>query len=244
MRPDIDIRSYLDTRGALIMGIVSVVTLLGFAALGGLLQPLVMPDETADVELTVIALSLPLSLIIPVVAVLITAGEWSDRSLQITLTQRASRTGVMLSKTVAALAVVVGLVAASLALAALATWFGGEVIGNGAVFASMDRVWTVQLSVLLATFLFSVAMGLVTQSTVLGLLAAIGLPFVVSTAGAVASMTGSGAVVDVVRALDLQTASVQFGEGDAGAFELLPVLLLIVLPAIAGAWRWNRREVG
>ncbi len=76
--------------------------------------------------------------------------------------------------------------AASIGLAALFTWIGGGLMGEGAVFSSMDDVLTSQLAVHAAIALFSIAMGLVTQSTVLGLIAAIGVPFVVSTAAGIA----------------------------------------------------------
>src|SRR5699024_10831170 len=150
MRPDIDLRSYLDTRGAAIVLALSLLGIVGFAALGGLLQPLALPEATSDVELTVIALTLPLGLILPVVAVLMTAGEWSDRSIQVTLLQRPGRTAVLASKTIAALVVIAVLIALSLALAAAATWVGGEVLGEGATFDSLDGVMTTQLSTLAA----------------------------------------------------------------------------------------------
>lgn len=244
MRPDIDIRGYLDTRGTAITLLVSVLALIGTAALAGLIQPAVMEPGTSDVSLTMAMLGLPLSLITPIIAVVITAGEWSDRSVQVTLQQRPGRLGVMASKTIAALVVIGVVLAASIGLAALFTWIGGDLMGEGAVFSSMDDVLTSQLAVHAAIALFSIAMGLVTQSTVLGLIAAIGVPFVVSTAAGIAMMLGSEAVTDVLRALDLQTAASLFGEGEAGAFELLPLLILVVLPVALGARRWSVREVG
>ncbi len=93
MRPDIDIRGYLDTRGTAITLLVSVLALIGTAALAGLIQPAVMEPGTSDVSLTMAMLGLPLSLITPIIAVVITAGEWSDRSVQVTLQQRPGRLG-------------------------------------------------------------------------------------------------------------------------------------------------------
>ncbi|GAA1489194.1 ABC transporter permease [Brachybacterium sacelli] len=244
MRPALDIRAHLDTRGTAILLSISLILIVAFAALGGLLQPAVVPGGSSDVNFTVIALSLPLTLIIPIIAVMITAGEWSDGSIQNTFLQRPGRAGVLGSKVLAAIAVIAALVVMSLALAALTTWIGGELLGEGAVFDTFDTVLTTQLATLAATLLFSLAMGVALQSTVLGLLAAIGFPFVIGTASGVATITGSETVVDVVRALDLQTAAVTFADGDAGAFELLPLLLLVILPAAYGAWRWNHREVG
>src|SRR5699024_12474497 len=95
MRPDLDLRAYFDTRATAIVMTVSLLALLAFAALGGLLVPLVLPVEVVDVETTVIALSLPLSLIIPAIAVLIPAGERIDRSVACTRPQRPWRSAVV-----------------------------------------------------------------------------------------------------------------------------------------------------
>ncbi len=244
MRPDIDLRAFLDTRGATILLTLSLLAVVGFAALGGLVQPALMPDGTADLEMTVFVLTLPLSLIIPALTVWITAGEWSDGSIQHTLLQRPGRLAVLTSKVLAASAVFAVLVAVSIALAAASTWIGGELIGEGAILSSIDGVMTTQLASLAATFLFSLAMGMVLQSTVLGLVAAIGVPFVVGTASSLAMAFGSETLADVIRAVDLSSASVALADGSAGAFELLPLLLLVALPAVLGAQRWRHREIG
>ncbi|WP_193106487.1 ABC transporter permease [Brachybacterium sp. FME24] len=244
MRPALDLRAHLDTRGTAILLTISLIAIVAFAALGGLLQPLITPDETSVFEITAFILALPLSLIIPIVAVMIIAGEWSDGSIQNTFLQRPGRTGVLISKVITAVVVVAVLVALSFALAALATWVGGELFGEGANFDSFDSALASQLAMLAATLLFSLAVGLALQSTVLGLLAAIGFPFVIGTASGIAAITGSETFTDVVRALDLQTAAMVLADGQATAFELLPLAVLVLLPAAYGVWRWNRREVG
>lgn len=244
MRPDIDLRGYLDTRLTTITLIISALAVLGAALLGGLVQPFVFEGEIADVAITTFVLTLPLSLIIPVIAVVVTAGEWSDRSIQVTLLQRPGRMGVLASKAIAATVMVAAVVALSLALGVLATWFAGEVLGEQALFDDLGSTLALQLTVLAATFLFALAMGIVTQSTVLGLIAAIGVPFVISTAAAIVQLTGSAVIADVVRAVDLQTAASQIGNGDGEAFDAIPFLLLVALPLGVGAWRWRTREVG
>lgn len=103
---------------------------------------------------------------------------------------------------------------------------------------------TTQLAVLASYLLISLAMGLLTQSSVLGLIAALGIPFVTTTAAPIAMMTGSDVFIDVVRAVDLPGAATALADGQAGAFELLPLALLVLVPAAVGTWRWNRREVG
>ncbi|MGP5305630.1 ABC transporter permease [Brachybacterium alimentarium] len=244
MRPVLDIRAHLDTRSAAILMAISLLLIVAFAALGGFVQPAVLEDGTSHIDFTGFVLTLPLSLIIPVITVMITAGEWSDGSIQNTFLQRPGRLGVLGSKVIAAIVVVAALLVVSFAAGALATWIGGDLIGNGAVFESLETVFTTQLASLAATLLFSLAMGLALQSTVLGLLAAIGFPFVTATATGIAAITGSETVMDIVSALDLDTAATTLADGSGGAFELIPIALLLVLPGAYGIWRWNHREVG
>ncbi|MGP9603018.1 ABC transporter permease [Brachybacterium sp. AOP42-E1-35] len=244
MRPAIDLRSFLDTRGAAILLTLSVLIIAGFAALGGLIQPAVMPGGISDVEFTFVVLALPLSLIIPVITVMMVAGEWSDKSIQNTLLQRPGRFAVLTSKVLAATVVFLALMALSIGLAAAATWVGGELLGEGAIFSSMEGVLTTQLAMMAATLLFSLAMAILLQSTVIGLVTAIGTPFVITTAGTLAMVFGSEVISDIIRAVDLQTAAITFGGGEATAFELLPLLLLVIVPTVFGIRRWNRREVG
>lgn len=244
MRPDIDLRAFLDTRGAKILLTLSLLAVAGFAALGGLIQPALVPDGSADLEMTFFVISLPLTLIIPALTVWITAGEWSDGSIQITLLQRPGRLAVLASKAIAALVVFVALAAVSIGLAAASTWIGGELIGEGALLSSIEGVLTTQLANLGATFLFSLAMGMLLQSTVLGLVAAIGIPFVIGTASNLAMAFGSQTLADVIAAVDLSGASLALANGEAGAFELLPLVLLVLLPAALGTQRWRHREIG
>ena len=244
MRPDIDIRSYLDTRSGLAVVILSSLTVLAIALLGGLLQGALIPEAPVDVELTALAVSLPLTLIIPVIAVMMTAGEWSDRSIQVTLLQRPSRLTVLASKLLSTVLVVAVVIAASVLLSVMATWIGGGLLGEGADFTAMDRVMTTHVTVLLATLAFSLAMGVLIQSTVMGLLAAIGFPFIIGTARRIAMLAGSETLDGVLRALDLQAAATVLGDGQAEAFDVLPLLILVVLLLALGAWRWSRREIG
>ena len=109
---------------------LTLLAVLGFAALGGLIQPALVPDRTADLEMTFFVISLPLTLIIPALTVWITAGEWSDGSIQITLLQRPGRLAVLTSKAIAALVVLVALAAVSIGLAAASTWIGGGAVSS------------------------------------------------------------------------------------------------------------------
>lgn len=103
---------------------------------------------------------------------------------------------------------------------------------------------TTQLATLASYLLIALAMGLLTQSSVLGVISAIGIPFLTATAAPIAMLTGSDVFIDAVRAVDLPGAAIALADGRAGAFELLPLALLVLLPSALGVWRWNRREVG
>src|SRR5699024_11622 len=124
------------------------------------------------------------------------------------------------------------------------TWIGGELMGEGTVFSGLEDELTTHLLVIVAALLFSLAMGILLQSTVISLVVAIGLPFVISTAGAGACAVGSELISDVLRAVDLAAAAAALGDGEAGAVELLPLVLLVLVPAALGVRRWTVREVG
>lgn len=243
MRPDIDLRAALNTRGALITYTISLLALVGAGVLGGVLQALVVEPAIVDVEMTFIVITLPLSLIIPVVTVLMIAGEWSDRSIQTTFLQRPGRLGVLGSKILANIVVVGALLALSVGLAALGTWIGG-MVGDGASFESFRDVLTTQMAMMGATWLMSLAMAVLAQSAVVGMLLAIGLPFVISTFATIAMATGSEVLDKVARAVHLQDAAYRLIDGTAGAFELLPLTLMVLIPLALGARRWSRREIG
>lgn len=244
MRPDIDLRGFLDTRAALVLLPLSVLALAAFAALGGLIQPSITPDRTAGLDLTLAIMVLPLTLIVPVLAVPIIAGEWSDTSIQNTFLQRPARGAVLASKAIAASIVVLAVLVIALGLAALSTWVGGELLGEGATYFGEGNSIAGQLAALLATLLLSLAAATLLQSTVLGLVAAIGIPFVISTASGLAGAFGSETLTNVLRAVDLVNSSVLIANGSAEAVDLLPLLLLVLLPGLAGIRRWSVREVG
>ena len=87
------------------------------------------------------------------------------------------------------------------------------------------------------------AVALLLRSTVLALVVALGVPVVVSAAGGIAAALGRDALVTVVGAVDLQAASSSLAFGEASPIHLLPLLLLVVLPAALGVRGWMRTEV-
>lgn len=243
MRPDLDLRGYLDTRGAALTLSLSALAILVIAALGGLLQPLLVETGTSELTLTLVAVTLPLMLVLPVIAVVVTAGDWSDRSIQMTLLQRPGRLGVLASKVLTALGLSVAALAVAGGLSVLTTWIGGDLLGEGALLTMEGSSVAMVLAQMGAIVLFAVAMGVLTQSTVLGLLAAIGVPVLVTTASGIALALDSSALTTAVRTVDLQSGAMALASGGGEALDVVPVLLLVVLPLALGTVRWLRREV-
>lgn len=243
MRPDLDLRSYIDTRAGAITLVFSALAITAAAALGGLLQPLVMDDRTAHLQFTMLAVSLPLTLVIPVVTVMMMAGEWADRSIQYTFLQRPRRLAVLASRAIAALGVSALILALSVLLAFGATWLGG-MTGRGADFADVSDALAQPLAACAASFLLALAFAVLLQSTLFGLLAAIGVPFVLTIALGVALATGSQTVSDVVHAFDLSTAAAKLADGASEWKDVLPVITMFVIPFAFGVRRWATREVG
>lgn len=244
MRPDLDIRSYTDTRAGAITLIVSAVLITAAAALGGLLQPLVTDDRAAHSMISMLAVTIPLTLAIPIVTVMMVAGEWADGSIQFTFLQRPRRIGVLAGRILASASMSALLVAFSVVLAAAFTWIGGELIGTRADFADTGEALAQALAGAAASYVLAVSAAVLLQSTLFALLAAIGIPFVLGIATGIATMTGSDTVADVVRAFDLGTAAAQLADGVAQWRDLLPVLTMVLIPFAFGARRWARREIG
>lgn len=243
MRPDLDLRAHLSALGARLVLAATLAVIVLAAVVAGVAQPLLLSDGSADLSLSLYITALPLTVALPVIAVTMLAGPFSDRSVQQTLLQRPDRRAVLGSTVLAVLALAAVLFAVTLGLAALATWLGGTLLGTGPVIDGYGRALLVQSAMLLATTVFSVAVALLLRSTVLALVVALGVPVVVSAAGGIAAALGRDALVTVVRAVDLQAAASSLAFGEASPIHLLPLLLLVVLPAALGVRGWMRTEV-
>jgi ABC-2 type transport system permease protein len=103
-----------------------LLALVALSTVGMMLAPILAPtsfDQTSTSYLRVAALAL--SILLPVVAILMLTGEWSQRSVLTTFTQEPRRIRVVNAK-----------LAASLALGGAAAIFGGVVTAAGLAVAS------------------------------------------------------------------------------------------------------------
>lgn len=242
MAPALDIRSFLATRSGLIVLALSALVLLGTTFAAGLLQPVALAEKLSYADMSIVAMSLPGVIILQIIGVLMVAGEWSDRSIQFTFLQRPGRGRVLASRLLAVLLVGSLLVAVGIASAFAATALGGA-LGEGAVYEDSRRIAIAISLHLLMLLAGAVAMGLLTQSTVLGLITALGVPMLVSTVAAFTGAFGSETLQSIVAAVDLQAASSRITAGEGTWSDAIPVVLLIIVPGLIGARRWMTRDV-
>ncbi|PWH06611.1 ABC transporter permease [Brachybacterium endophyticum] len=244
VRPLLDLRQVLDTLAMRILLAVSGVCVLGMALLATVLQPLILePDIQVSSGGALIAVSLVLSVVLPVLTVLTVAGEW-PQSIQQTFLLRPRRTGVLVSKVIAALAITILVMAVTFGLALGLSALVGSVSGRGASFQNLgDNILGLGLAGLFSA-LFAIACATLLQGTALAMVVSIVVPFVVTIAGNLIGALGSQTVSDVLRYVDLSTAAQAIATNQIEVSSIMAPVLLIVLPFIAGAIRWSRREIG
>lgn len=243
MRPFLDIRQFLDTRGGKATLIIALVVTVGMAALVGLLQPVVFPDSPVSFTGTTIGTTVPLAIMLPILAVLIIAADWSNNSVQTTFLQRPHRGAVLVSKTLA----VVVLSAVVLAVAVLASWLatvaGGAIGSHGSSFGSAGDDVATLLVTSAGSMVFGIAVAALLQSTPLALIAAIAVPFILSTASSLIKAFAPDWLADAFSVIDVTGAFTNITAGGFTALNGVCIALMVVVPFVFGAIRWQRREV-
>ena len=131
----VELRKMFNTRSGFWM-LVSI-GVLSVVATGAVI--VFAPDSAVTYENFATAIGLPMSVILPMIAILAVTSEWSQRSGLTTFTLVPSRGRVMGAKAIAALLVGLGSMAVALAVGAL-----GNVAGS--TLAGVDTVWDISLS--------------------------------------------------------------------------------------------------
>jgi len=132
---DVELRKMFNTRSGLWMlisiGVLSVV------ATGAVI--IFAPDDEITYENFGTAIGLPMSVILPMIAILGVTSEWSQRTGLMTFTLMPDRSRVIGAKAIACFLVGVGSMAVAFAVGAL---------GNlaGSALAGVDTVWNISLS--------------------------------------------------------------------------------------------------
>ncbi len=215
-----------------------LLALVGLSTAGIMLVPVLVPtsfDQTYASYLRVAALGL--SILLPVVAILMFTGEWSQRSVMTTFTQEPRRIRVVNAK-----------LAVSMVLGGGAAVFGGVVTAAGlGLAAASGRALEANLSVgaitcyllfVLLNVLAGVALGALLQSSAAAIAASFALPAAIAVFG-----TASTLVSDWI---DMATTWNWVLENDwAGHVPQISVSIVfwVAVPLAAGVVRTIRRDV-
>ncbi|MFV0307172.1 MAG: ABC transporter permease [Desertimonas sp.] len=222
-----------DTRAARWLLALVVATTAGL-----MLVPILAPttfDQTAASYLRVAALGLAVPL--PVVAILIFTGEWSQRSIITTFTQEPRRIRVVNAKlAVSVLLGVAGAVGGGVVTAAgvgLAAVAGRDLATNLSIGVVAGYVIFVLLNVLAA-----VALGALLQNSAAAIAASFALPMSLAIVGTASTW--------VANWIDLSVWEwVLSNEWDGHLLQIsVSVAFWVVVPLAAGVIRTQRRDVG
>jgi ABC-2 type transport system permease protein len=218
-----------------------LLALIAVSTVGVMLAPVLAPttfDQTYASYLRLAALG-PLTILLPVVAILIFTGEWSQRSVMTTFTQEPRRMRVLNAK-----------LAVSLALGGGAAVFGGLVTAAGLGLAAasgrdLDADLTIggvtgYLLFVLLNVLAAVALGALLQSSALAIAASFALPSAFAALG-----TASGLVSHWI---DISTPWGKWVLGNDWHGHVpqvsFSIAFWVALPLSAGVVRTMRRDVG
>jgi ABC-type transport system involved in multi-copper enzyme maturation permease subunit len=128
----VELRKMFDTRSG--FWLMASIVLLAVVATGAVI--LFAPSDQVDYEAFASAVGVPMTIVLPMIAVLSVSSEWSQRSALTTFTLVPSRARVIAAK--ALLTVVVGVVSM---VAALGVGAVGNVLGSA--LAGVDQTWNI-----------------------------------------------------------------------------------------------------
>ena len=216
-----------------------LLALVALSTAGMMLVPVLVPttfDQTYASYLSVVAVGL--AILLPVVAILMITGEWTQRSVMTTFTQEPRRIRVVNAK-----------LAASMVLGGGGAVFGGVVTAAGLVLAAASgRALEANLTVgaitgyllfVLLNVLNGVALGALLQSSATAIAACFALPAAFALLG-----TASTLVSDWI---DMSTPWNWVLENDwAGHVPQISfsIVFWVAVPLAAGVVRTIRRDVG
>ena len=216
-----------------------LLALLALSTAGMMLVPVVVPtsfDQTYASYLRVAALGL--SILLPVVAILLFAGEWSQRSVMTTFTQEPRRMRVLNAK-----------LAVSMVLGGSAAVFGGVVTAAGlGLAAASGRALEANLSVgaitcyllfVLLNVLAGVALGALLQSSAAAIAASFALPAAFAVLGKASTLVSDW--IDMSTTWNWVLTNDWAGHVPQISFS---IVFWVAVPLAAGVVRTIRRDVG
>lgn len=215
-----------------------LLALVGLSTAGLMLVPVLAPttfDQTYESYLRVAALGL--TILLPLVAILLFTGEWSQRSVITTFTQEPRRVRVLNAK-----------LAVSMLLGGGAAAFGGVVAAAGLGLATASgRALEANLTVgaiagyllfVLLNVLAGVALGALLQSSAIAIAASFALPAAFAVLGTTSTLVSDW--------IDMSTTWNRVLEDDwAGHVPQIAfsIVFWVAVPLAAGVVRTMRRDV-
>ena len=220
-----------DTRAALWLLIITALFAIG-GAVGQALGADGSDAEAGDAFITAAAVS---TLLLPIVAILLVTGEWSQRSGLYTFALIPQRIRVVAAKLIAVVAIALAATAACLVLGLLA----GSLLGTGSD-VSASEVGRGALYVLISVGI-GYALGLLLQSSPLAIVILFAGPLFVGLLGAISS-----SISDVTEMLDQSglesLVTIPFDSVEWGKVAVT-ALVWIALPLAAGIARLERGDI-
>jgi len=192
------------------------------------------------------AIGFPMTVILPIIAILAITGEWSQRTGLTTFTLVPNRTRVILAKVIGSV-----LVGVASMLIALAFGVAGNLIGPA--MAGTDRVWDVSfvhgLDIVLGSLislLIGTMLGILFRSSPVALVAYFVTSYLLPTVFGLLATSKEG-FQDLQRWVDLNYAQSFLFEGTVSGMQwarlAVAATLWLVLPALLGLRLVMRSEV-
>lgn len=232
----VELRKMSDTRaGVWLLAILVAVIAVAVVAVAVSTRPAGSPFFNYVLSTTV-----PLSILLPVLGILLITGEWTQRTTLSTFTLEASRMRVMTAKIAAALAyAVLGLILATGAAALFALAFGSE-----EPFADTDRALMVNVAILLLLLMLQgVAFGSLLLTSAGAIVAFFLVPVIFNIViSFVGPLRDNAAWFDFASA-QMPLMNNALPDGTEWAQLGTSVLIWIVLPLVLGLVRVSRMEL-
>lgn len=234
----VELRKATDTRGSIglfiAIGIITVITLSITMWAGR--------DSGASLAAMYQAAYNPQVILIPIVAILTVASEWTQRTTLTTFTQEPRRMRVMGAKTAAILILGLAMVATTVVLAMLAHLASTAMAGTSADFGDAPLLTVNFLIQQLVFVLQGLALGALFLNVPIAIVAYVGFPVVM------AILTMIGSLENVLPWIDLTLATMPLNEANTLSSEEwakvgVATFFWVGIPMILGLLRVSRKEI-
>ncbi|WP_462418521.1 ABC transporter permease [Kytococcus sp. Marseille-QA3725] len=236
----VELRKTVDTRaGRWLLGVVVLVTALTM----GLVMWFSRQDG-ASLGSLFNTITIPQSVLLPVLGILTMASEWSQRTALVTFTHEPRRWRVMIAKVLASVALGLLVLAVTVGLAVLAHVASTALAGSTMDLSLPAAVYGKFIVTQVLNVLIGTALGALLLNVPLAIAAFFVLPAVITVAS-----TTVGWIRDHAAWIDLATATTPLASGSTWPtgeqwLQLASVTALwVALPLALGLWRVARKEV-